>query len=133
VAAALAAWLALASHRAAGESPRPTQTQDPIAATAEKRPRVALRRAEPQPAKQSPAPTTGSLRVESQPTGARIVFDGEAVGETPLVVTEVAPGEHQITLALDAIGYKRWSSSVVVVAGREEKLLAIMTPAAPGR
>jgi PEGA domain len=89
--------------------------------------RVAVRRTAPQP-QSSSAPVTGSLRVESQPTGARISLDGETMGETPLFVTDITPGEHQIALDLGAGGYRRWSSSVVVTAGREEKLLAVMTP-----
>jgi hypothetical protein len=60
--------------------------------------------------------------------GARVSFDGRVVGETPMVVTNVTPGEHQIGLDLDAKGYQSWSSSVVVPAGHEERLLAVMTP-----
>src|SRR5258705_7705349 len=74
------------------------------------------------------APTTGSLRVTSRPVGARVSFDDRVVGETPMVVTNVTPGEHQIGLDLDAKGYQPWSSSIVVTAGHEEKLLAVMTP-----
>lgn len=72
--------------------------------------------------------TTGSLRVTSRPVGARVSFDDRVVGETPMVVTNVTPGDHQIGLDLDAKGYQPWSSSIVVTAGHEEKLLAVMTP-----
>ena len=71
--------------------------------------------------------------MESQPTGARVSFDGEPIGDTPMILTEVTPGEHQVGLDLDSRGYKRWSSSVVVSAGREEKLLAVMTPVSARR
>jgi len=133
VAAALVAWLALVIHRAAdapSQSSLESQARDQSPAPPARRQatRAPVRRAEPQPAKSPAAPTTGSLRVESQPTGARIVFDGEPLGETPLVVTDVTPGEHHVALDLAASGYKGWSSSVIVMAGREEKLLAIMTP-----
>jgi hypothetical protein len=60
--------------------------------------------------------------------GARVSFDDRVVGETPMVVTNVTPGEHQIGLDLDAKGYQPWSASIVVTAGQEEKLLAVMTP-----
>jgi hypothetical protein len=73
-------------------------------------------------------PTTGSLRVTSRPMGARVSFDDRVVGETPMVVTNVTPGEHRLGLDLDAKGYQPWSSSIVVSAGREENLLAVMTP-----
>jgi len=73
-------------------------------------------------------PATGSMRVGSRPMGARVSFDGRVVGETPMVLTDLTPGEHQIGLDLDAKGYQPWSSSVVVTADHEEKLLAVMTP-----
>jgi hypothetical protein len=72
--------------------------------------------------------TTGSLHVASRPMGARVSFDGRVVGETPMVLADLTPGEHQIGLDLDAKGYQPWSSSVLVTAGHEEKLLAVMTP-----
>ena len=65
---------------------------------------------------------------DALPATAMIDRDGQIVGETPMVVTNVIPGEHQIGLDLDAKGYQPWSSSVVVTAGQEEKLLAVMTP-----
>ena len=71
--------------------------------------------------------------MESQPTGARVFFDGQAIGDTPLVVGDITPGEHQIGLSLEARRYKVWSGSVVVAAGGEEKLLAVMTPSTARR
>ena len=73
-------------------------------------------------------PATGSMSVGSRPMGARVSVDGRVVGETPMVLTDLTPGEHQIGLDLDAKRYQPWSSSVVVTAGHEEKLLAVMTP-----
>jgi hypothetical protein len=95
-----------------------------------------LRRAAPETAsgttdsvpESAAVPTTGSLHVASRPMGARVSFDGRVVGETPMVLTDLTPGEHQIGLDLDAKGYQPWSSSVLVTAGLEEKLLAVMTP-----
>lgn len=73
-------------------------------------------------------PTTGSLTVASRPLGARLSFDGRLVGETPITVTDVTPGEHHVEVILDGSGYQPWSSSVIVTAGQEEKLLAVMAP-----
>ena len=64
----------------------------------------------------------------SRPLGARVSLDGTVVGETPLSVSDVAPGEHRLEVSLDGNAYQPWSSSVVVTAGHEEKLLAVMTP-----
>lgn len=78
-------------------------------------------------------PTTGSLTVASRPLGARLSFDGRVVGETPITVTDVAPGEHHVQVMLDGTSYQPWSSSVIVTAGQEEKLLAVMAPAEHAR
>jgi hypothetical protein len=64
--------------------------------------------------------------------GARVAIDGRAVGETPVTMTDITPGEHHIDVTLEGDGYQSWSSSVVVTAGHEEKLLAIMTSAERG-
>jgi hypothetical protein len=72
---------------------------------------------------------TGSLVVASRPLGARVSFDGRVVGETPIRLTEITPGEHRVELALTGDEYRPWASSVVVAAGSEEKLLAVLTQA----
>ena len=145
--AAVGVWLVLTSRRAVDEPSGATgpleaptaQGQNHTSATPEKRqttpsdPASVAATRVGQPSDSPAAPTTGSLRVESQPTGARVSFDGRAIGDTPLVVTDITPGEHQIGLDLNVRGYKRWSSSVVVAAGREEKLLAVMTPSTARR
>jgi hypothetical protein len=79
----------------------------------------------------SEAATTGSLLVDSQPLGGRVFLDGELMGETSLLVTDVTPGEHQIRIEFATRGYQPWTSPVVVAAGRREKLLAVMTRASP--
>jgi hypothetical protein len=70
------------------------------------------------------APTTGMVSVFSQPAAATVFLDDQRVGETPLNLTELTPGEHRIRLELD--GYPTWSSPVIVEAGGAEKLLAIL-------
>ncbi len=102
--------------------------------------------AAPQPMRQTPAPspsrapagpppepgtsaTTGALIVASRPLGAHVSFDGHVVGDTPVLVTNVTPGEHRIELTVDGKAYQPWSSSVVIAAGHQEKLLGVLTPA----
>src|SRR5260370_34226643 len=70
-------------------------------------------------------PTTGSVRVGSRPMGARVSFDGRVVGETPIIVTNVTLGEHQIGLGLEGKGYQPGASSVIVHAGHEQQVLAV--------
>ena len=43
-------------------------------------------------------PETGQLRVESQPTGAKVTVDGMARGVAPLTVADLTPGDHEVIL-----------------------------------
>lgn len=63
----------------------------------------------------APILPTGSIVVETQPAGARVLIDGEAAGETPLKVDTVATGPHIITLITSTTTLKR---SVKVEAGK---------------
>ena len=79
-------------------------------------------------AREGAAPTAGAraavsgLNVDSRPTGARVFLDGKLIGTTPLSVNAVAAGDHAIRLELD--GYRRWSSSVRVVANEPNRVTA---------
>jgi len=121
-----------------GQTQVPDRIQAPAPASATRvpaTPQTVKRDAPPSDAARESAPsaTTGSLLVTSRPLGARVSLDGNMVGETPLSVTEVAPGEHRLDVSLEGNTYQPWSSSVVVTAGHEEKLLAVMTPIARKR
>ena len=65
---------------------------------------------------------TGALVVDSRPAGARVFMDGELVGATPLALPTVRAGEHAIRLERD--GYRRWSSSVRIVATERNRVTA---------
>jgi hypothetical protein len=43
-------------------------------------------------------PETGSLRVESQPAGAKVLVDGTDRGTAPLTVADLLPGDHEVVL-----------------------------------
>lgn len=43
-------------------------------------------------------PTTGGLEVKSEPARARVSVDGAARGSTPLVLSDLPPGDHEVTL-----------------------------------
>ena len=64
----------------------------------------------------------GTLYVDSRPSGARVFVDGKLVGTTPLAMPSVAAGEHAVRLESD--GYRRWTSSVRVVASEQNKVTA---------
>ena len=79
---------------------------------------------------QTPAPTTpstmgryaGDLVIESKPSGAKVYIDNKVAGTTPLSLRNVAVGSHVVRLERD--GYRRWSSSVRVVAAERNRVTA---------
>ncbi|MEO5896232.1 MAG: PEGA domain-containing protein [Vicinamibacterales bacterium] len=74
---------------------------------------VSARGAETAPAKLVAA--TGTLTVNSQPAGARVLLDGTDAGQTPLRLDAVAAGRHTITLVTETVTMKR---TVKVVTGQ---------------
>ena len=78
----------------------------------------------------SPAPsgaaTTGSLVIDSRPSGARVIVDGAEVGVTPLTLPTVAAGVRQVRLELT--GYLPISATVVVEAGERARFGVSLTP-----
>ena len=69
-----------------------------------------------------PGQSVAALNVMSRPAGANVFLDGKLIGRTPLQVDEVAAGDHAVRIELD--GYRRWSSSVHVVAGERGRVAA---------
>jgi len=47
------------------------------------------------------AATTGVLQISTDPSGARVIVDGQARGITPLILSDLASGEHAVTLEND--------------------------------
>jgi hypothetical protein len=74
-------------------------------------------------------PETGQLRVESQPTGAKVTVDGVARGVSPLTVADLTPGDHEVILET-AEGNAR--HVVNVQAGGSASLVAPVGAAAAG-
>ena len=70
-----------------------------------------------------PAPArvaTEAVRIESRPAGASVFLDGRLIGTTPLVVSDVAVGAHQVRLQLD--GYRLWQVSTDVNPGGDNHI-----------
>lgn len=67
----------------------------------------------------------GTLVITSEPAGAAVVVDGESSGAvTPAEVT-VAPGDHEVALALS--GYELSTQSVTVAAGARAEVTIALT------
>jgi hypothetical protein len=72
-------------------------------------------------------PETGSLRVESQPAGAKVLVDGTDRGVAPLIVSDLLPGDHEVVLQTPAGSARH---VVSVQAGGTASLVAPVAAAA---
>jgi hypothetical protein len=44
-------------------------------------------------------PTTGELRINAEPSGAQVVVDGRSYGASPVLVRQLSPGSHTVTVS----------------------------------
>jgi len=65
---------------------------------------------------------TAPLVIESRPPGAIVFLNGDRVGTTPLTLDTVATGSQALRLEMN--GYRRWTSSIRVVAGERNRITA---------
>ena len=75
--------------------------------------------ATPVGAKPEGAKAVGTLRITSSPVGAQVLVDGKARGVTPLTLTQLAPGRHDVVLRSDAGSVRR---RVTVAANQTQTL-----------
>ena len=68
----------------------------------------------------SPARAAGSVFVESRPPVAQVFLDGERVGWTPVLLSDVAAGLHEIRIQRD--GYRVWSTTTRVVVSERTRV-----------
>jgi hypothetical protein len=61
-------------------------------------------------------PETGSLDLDSSPTGADVWLDNRYYGETPLVIGSLSPGTH--TMTLRKAGFEDLKQDVTITAGQ---------------
>lgn len=62
-------------------------------------------------------PAWGQMSFSSIPTGAEILVDGEAVGQTPLTTEVLETGTE---VSIGARGYKTWTREVTIKAGEQD-------------
>jgi hypothetical protein len=68
---------------------------------------------------------TGTLVVESRPTGARVLLNGRPAGVTPVTIGDLAPGSYTVQLQL--ADFRPISTTVRVVAGERARVAASLT------
>ena len=76
----------------------------------------------PAAAASRPGAKTGALRVESRPSGAAVLIDGRIVGTTPLQISDLEPGAHEVRLELP--GHRPWATTRTIVAGQSVRVAA---------
>ena len=67
---------------------------------------------------------TGSLNINSKPSGGAIFLDGKETGTTPESLKGVELGTHQVEVKMD--GYENWSESVEVSVDKENQITAVL-------
>jgi hypothetical protein len=67
-----------------------------------------------------PATPVATLRVDSEPSGAVVLVDGQRVGVTPLLTSQVALGEHALRIANESGG--SWDERVTLTEGTELRI-----------
>ena len=58
------------------------------------------------------------LEVKSEPPGAKVYIDGKESGDTPLALSDIKTGRHQIRVVKE--GYESYEASVEIGVGRKE-------------
>ncbi len=69
---------------------------------------------------------SGSLRIESEPAGAKVSVNGIERGTTPLELAEIPRG--RVALALELDGYEPEKREVALTAGEEQKVTVTLKP-----
>jgi len=75
-------------------------------------------------------PLYGSLRIQSSPSQATVMVNGEEKGVTPLVVEGLSPGEYTVTVS--KTGYRAVNRTAAVSAGQEKFIYVTLSPETPG-
>jgi len=63
---------------------------------------------------------TGSLEIKSEPSGARVIIDGQPRGTTPATVRDLAAGDHAVVIEL---GARKVTHTVKIETGNTAQLL----------
>jgi len=67
---------------------------------------------------------TGSIKIESEPTEAKIYLDGEETGTTPDTLGPITIGTHSVEIRMD--GYEVWSDTATIEPDKESALKALL-------
>jgi hypothetical protein len=66
----------------------------------------------------------GSLAINSDPPGARVLLNGQVVGSTPLLLRDLPAGS--CVVRIEAEGYETWSTAARIVADQRARVSATL-------
>lgn len=69
---------------------------------------------------------SGSLSINSNPSGAKVYLDNDYKGETPLNLKNISTGQYSLRMSLT--GYEDWTSTVVVLPILTVRISADLVP-----
>ena len=72
------------------------------------------------------APIYGTLQVEYKPIGSTIIIDGNSVGITPKIISDISLGEHTITIEKES--YFSFSSTINIQSNKLNKISGTLKP-----
>jgi serine/threonine-protein kinase len=73
--------------------------------------------------------TVGSIYVDTRPSGVEVWLDDRLVGETPMLISEVMPGSHELEFRSD--GYRDWTTTVQVDPAQQARVTASLDYSRP--
>jgi hypothetical protein len=68
----------------------------------------------------NPSKYAGTIYVDSNPRGARVLIDGRLMGTTPASIPDIPIGSHVVRLELP--DHKVWTSATRVSAGQQARV-----------
>ncbi len=68
----------------------------------------------------------GSLKIRSNPQGARVYIDGIYKGTTPISISSIRAGTHEVRIKMS--GYEEWVENVYVEANQRTDIYASLVP-----
>jgi hypothetical protein len=72
-----------------------------------------------------PAVATGTLVVDSRPSGAAVTIDGKPSGTTPLTLSDLPPADYRVVMSMK--GFQDFAITVRVIAGERVRAAASLT------
>ncbi len=66
----------------------------------------------------------GTLNINSEPTNATIIINGNEIGKSPADISDLKQGKHLVEIKMD--GYEEWSESVEIEHNKKVSLTAVL-------